>query len=95
MLIKRKICVVFVIYSLLLHLINKHQTYTTMKTSKPFTLSYALVPSAMLLASIGLLNFDSDETLSYGCLVVSGILLVVTLIITIRQKMKSPNKRFT
>ncbi|MDR2950392.1 MAG: hypothetical protein LBV71_14465 [Prevotella sp.] len=66
-----------------------------MKSSKPFTITYALVPSAMLLTSIGLLNFDSNKTLGYVCFAASVILLIISLAITIKQKIRSQDQRFT
>lgn len=66
-----------------------------MKTSKPFTMSYALIPSAMLLTSVGLLNFDDNNMIGYGCLVISAILIVVSLIQIIRDKVKESKHRFT
>ena len=39
-----------------------------MKTSRPFTMSYALIPTALLLTSVGILNFDSDKVLVFACL---------------------------
>ncbi|NDV95986.1 hypothetical protein D0T84_13845 [Dysgonomonas sp. 521] len=66
-----------------------------MKTSRPFTMSYALIPSAMLLTSIGLLNFDSSKTLSYTCLAASAILLVIALVQIIKDKIRESNQKFT
>jgi hypothetical protein len=66
-----------------------------MKTSRPFTMSYALIPSAMLLTSIGLLNLDSNKTLSYTCLAVSFILLVISLVQIIKDKIRVSNRKFT
>jgi hypothetical protein len=66
-----------------------------MKTSRPFTMSYALIPTAMLLTSIGLLNFDTSKVLGYGCLAASFILLIISLIQIIKDKVRESNRKFT
>ena len=66
-----------------------------MKTSRPFTMSYALIPTALLLISVGILNFDSDKVLGFACFAASLILLVVSLVQIVKDKIRESNQKFT